>query len=115
MKRKDVLRLSTRYPKFVEWDEEDECFVGRCPDLFDGGVHGQDEVAVYRKLHHIVEEWLVLLHEEGSALPKGTSTSQYSGKFVVRVAPTIHHRLALKAKAAGESLNTFVSKSLTRA
>jgi predicted HicB family RNase H-like nuclease len=66
-------------------------------------------------LHQVVEEWIVLLHEDGAALPKGTSTAQYSGKFVVRVAPTLHHRLALKAKAAGESLNTFVSKSLMRA
>ena len=115
MKKKDLLRLSAQYPKFVEWSEEDDCFIGRCPDLFDGGVHGRDEVAVYQKLLQAVEEWIVLLHEDGVALPKGSSTSQYSGKFVVRVAPTVHHRLALKAKASGESLNSFVAKSLLRA
>lgn len=115
MKKKDVALLSARYPKFVEWDDEDECFIGRCPDLFEGGVHGRDEADVYRQLLSVVEEWIVLLHGQGTALPKASATSEYSGKFVVRVPPIVHHRLALKAKAAGESLNSFVVRSLTRA
>ncbi len=115
MKKKERARLAAKYPKVVEWDDEDECFIGRCPDLFDGGVHGSDEVAVYRKLVQVAEEWIEILHGDGVTLPKGSSTSEYSGRFVVRVAPTVHHRLSLKAKASGESLNTLVSKALMRA
>jgi hypothetical protein len=38
---------SDRYLKLVAWSEEDQCYVGRCPDLMLGGVHGSDETAVY--------------------------------------------------------------------
>jgi predicted HicB family RNase H-like nuclease len=33
---------------------------------------------------------------------------------MVRVSPEMHQRLALKAMAAGESLNTLVAKALAR-
>ncbi len=114
MTKKQLKALSARYPKYVEWNESDRCFIGRCPDLFDGGVHGADEVEVYRKLLGVVQEWLEILSADGTRLPKASSSSDYSGKFVVRVPAPVHHRLALKAKASGESLNTFVTKALTR-
>lgn len=115
MTKKELARLGSRYAKLVEWSEEDDCFIGRCPELFEGGIHGRDEVAVYRKLLRVVEEWILLLVEDKTPLPKGSSASDFSGKFLVRLPPTAHHRLALKAKASGESLNTFVAKALMRA
>jgi len=58
------MKLSDRYLKIVEWSEEDECYVGRCPGLMLGGAHGMDEVAVYQELYEVVEEWLNI---EGTA------------------------------------------------
>lgn len=115
MKKRELAQLASRYAKLVDWSDEDDCFIGRCPELFDGGIHGQDEVEVYRKLLRVVEEWILLLVKDNTPLPKGSSASDYSGKFLVRLPPTAHHRLALKAKASGESLNTFVAKALMRA
>lgn len=43
MKRADA------YLKVVGWSEEDHCYVGRCPELMLGGVHGLDEVEVYQE------------------------------------------------------------------
>jgi predicted HicB family RNase H-like nuclease len=34
---------------------------------------------------------------------------------VVRIAPAVHKKLALKAMARGESLNQFVAEALARA
>lgn len=31
-----------RYVRIVEWSDEDECFIGSCPELFYGGCHGDD-------------------------------------------------------------------------
>ncbi len=50
------MSLSDRYVKIVEWSDEDQCFVGSCPELFYGGCHGQDEQAVFVELCEIVEE-----------------------------------------------------------
>jgi hypothetical protein len=47
MTRKQIKEQASRYAKFVEWSEEDHCFIGRCPELMLGGVHGQDEAKVY--------------------------------------------------------------------
>ena len=40
-------KTSDRYVKVVAWSEEDQCYIGRCPGLMLGGVHGSDEQAVY--------------------------------------------------------------------
>ena len=114
MTRKAIKEPAARYTKFVEWSEEDECFIGRCPALFGGGVHGKDEAKVYAELCETVEEWIELLHKDGTPLPEGEGR-KFSGKFVVRVEPALHRRLVLKAQAAGESLNSFIAKKLTTA
>ena len=38
------MKSSDRYLKLVEWSDEDGCYVGRCPELMLGGVHGSDGV-----------------------------------------------------------------------
>ena len=64
MTRKAIKTQASRYTKFVEWSDEDQCFIGRCPELMRGGVHGSDEAAVYAELCDAVEEWIGLLHQE---------------------------------------------------
>lgn len=54
-----------RYVKIVEWSDEEEAFVGRCPGVIGPCCHGPDEVEVYRELCGIVEEWLELAGRVG--------------------------------------------------
>lgn len=49
-------KKSDRYLKIVEWSDEDNCYIGRVPGLMLGGVHGDDEAKVYKKLCQVVEE-----------------------------------------------------------
>jgi predicted RNase H-like HicB family nuclease len=69
-KDRSLAKRAAQYYKFVEWSEEDECFIGRCPTLFSGGVHGEDEARVYAKLCEVAEEWVALLEREAQVLPK---------------------------------------------
>jgi predicted HicB family RNase H-like nuclease len=116
MTRKQIKEQAARYVKFVGWSEEDQCFIGRCPELFTGGVHGNDEAKVYKELCEAAEEWIELLHKDGTPLPEtATNSKEYSGKFVLRMEPAMHRRLAAKALAAGESLNSFCAKALAKA
>jgi len=41
--------------------------------------------------------------------------SDFSGRFVLRLEPALHRRLAAKALASGESLNSFCVKKLVQA
>jgi predicted HicB family RNase H-like nuclease len=112
MKASERKAKAGRYLKIVEWSDEDKCFVGRCPGLFSGGCHGDDEAGVYRELCEIAEEWIEILEEDGRPLPAPNAGKKYSGKFVVRISPELHQRAALQAMARGESLNQFVSERL---
>lgn len=101
------MKTSDRYLKIVEWSEEDQCYVGTCPGLMLGGIHGDDETKVYKELCHAVDEWIEIYHEDGEALPAATAGREYSGKFVVRVGKDLHKALAVDALRYGESLNSF--------
>lgn len=67
-----------------------------------------------KQLHAIVEEWVNLLLTEGKPMPEETADKLFSGKFVVRLSPEIHRKVALKAIARGESLNGFVTGTLAK-
>jgi predicted HicB family RNase H-like nuclease len=54
------------------------------------------------------------LEGDGHALPEPLAAKKFSGKFVLRVDPALHRRLAAKALAAGESLNTYCAKTLVK-
>jgi predicted RNase H-like HicB family nuclease len=60
---------SARYAKIVSWSEEDGCYVGRAPGLFDAGCHGDDERAVFDELCMIVEEVVALYRSDNKPLP----------------------------------------------
>ena len=99
MKRKEIRAQAARYTKFVEWSDEDRCFVGRCPELMLGGVHGHDEARVYAELCDAVEEMIELTAQDGPSPPEPLANKAFSGKFVLRAEPALHRRLAAKAIA----------------
>ena len=115
MTLKQIKAEAARYTKFVEWSEEDQCFIGRCPEIMAGGVHGGDESRVYAELCQAVEEMIKLIHADGQPLPTPLANKNFSGKFVLRVEPSLHRRMAAKALAAGERLNSYWVKTLVKA
>ena len=48
------MRTIDRYHKWIEWSEEDQVYIGRCPDLI-SGIHGDDPQTVFRDLYEVVE------------------------------------------------------------
>jgi predicted HicB family RNase H-like nuclease len=115
MKNNELKAKSARYMKIVEWSDEDGCFVGSAPPLIGQCCHGKDEARVYAELCQIVEEWIEVLEGDGHALPEPLAAKKFSGKFVLRMEPALHRRLAAKALAAGESLNSYCTKTLVKA
>ena len=106
---------SDRYLKIVAWSEADGCYVGTCPGVMYGGVHGDDETKVFAQLCEAVEEWVTAIEADGDPLPPETASKKYSGKFVLRVGPALHERLAIEALRRGESLNALCVNTLEQA
>jgi predicted HicB family RNase H-like nuclease len=106
------MKVSDQYIKIVEWSEVDQCYVGTCPGLMLGGIHGDDEAKVYKELCQAVEEWIETYQEDKEPLPESTAGKEYSGKFVVRVGRDLHKALAIDALRHGESLNSYCVNKL---
>jgi predicted HicB family RNase H-like nuclease len=102
---------ASRYQKLVYWSDEDTCFVGTCPGLFLGGVHGDDEAMVYANLCAVVDEHLAILDSEGETHPAPTAKA-YSGKLALRIDPVLHRAIAARAMSAGDSVNQYIERTL---
>ena len=100
------------YLKIVEWSEKDQCYVGSCPGLMIGGVHGKNEARVYQELCQVVDEWIKIYKRDGDPLPEATANKKYSGKFMLRLGQDLHKAIVIMAVRHGESLNNFCIKAL---
>jgi predicted RNase H-like HicB family nuclease len=110
------MKKSDTYLKLVEWSEDEQCYVGSAPPLIGPCCHGEDEAKVYRELCRIVDEWIAIHEADGSPLPEPliSPNKEFSGRFLVRIDPSLHKSLAIQSMREGKSLNAFVAEKLTR-
>jgi predicted HicB family RNase H-like nuclease len=54
------------------------------------------------------------MHKKGEAIPEPISSRHFSGKFMVRVPPQVHQKLAIQAAEFGVSLNRLASSKLSQ-
>ena len=65
------MKPEDRYHRFVHWSEEDQCYIGYCPDLYVGGVcHGENEEATYAELCIVVRDEIKHRLAKQESLPK---------------------------------------------
>ncbi|MDR0826607.1 MAG: type II toxin-antitoxin system HicB family antitoxin [Desulfovibrio sp.] len=99
------------YTGTVEYSEEDACLFGRIAGICDIISYEGESVAEIRKaFEESVDDYL-----EHCAVIGKQPNKPYSGKFVLRLDPSIHARLAVKAQAKGKSLNQFAAEVLAQA
>jgi predicted HicB family RNase H-like nuclease len=67
-----------------------------------------------RGIRRAVAEAVADMKKNRETIPEAIASRNYSGKFLVRVPPHIHRRLATEAAEAGVSLNRLASAKLTQ-
>lgn len=65
----EAMKKSDLYHKWVEWDEQDQIYIGKCPDLITG-IHGDDPVQLYTELCGVIEEIIGHFESNGRSLPR---------------------------------------------
>jgi len=65
-------------------------------------------------VRRVVADAVSDMKANGEPLPDPIASRRYSGKFMVRVPPETHRRLALQAAEAGVSLNRLASAKLSQ-
>ena len=102
------------YTYRVTWSEEDSEFVGLCAEFPSLSWLDSSPESALRGIRRVVAGVVTDMRKRKEMVPEPFASRRYSGKFLVRVPPDIHRRLAAEAAEAGVSLNRLASAKLTR-
>ncbi|MGD0899248.1 MAG: type II toxin-antitoxin system HicB family antitoxin [Thermoguttaceae bacterium] len=106
-------KRSDRYTYRVTWSEQDQEHVGLCAEFPSLSWLASSPEAALRGIRTVVAEVVKDMQATGEAIPEALAARRFSGKFMVRVPPEIHRRLAVEAAEAGVSLNRLASARLS--
>lgn len=96
------------YEAIIRYDEGAQVFFGEVVNTRDVlTFEGRSISELKREMKATVEEYLELCRKR-----KEDPDRPFSGNFVLRLSPQLHSRLYAKAKASGQSLNSFVEQQL---
>ena len=102
-----------RYTYRVTWSEDDNEYVGLCTEFPSLSWLAKDPQAALRGIRKLVQDVIRDMRKEGEVLPGPIALRHYSGKFMVRVPPQVHKKLAIEAAESGVSLNRLASSKLS--
>ena len=62
------MKIIDQYHKWIEWSDEDQTYIGKCPDLITG-IHGEDPIILYKELCDTLEDVIHHFQIERKTLP----------------------------------------------
>ena len=88
-------------------------FYGRILELDGCQSTGDTLEELYESLNEAMQGYLEAKLENNLPIPMPQTTSNYSGKFVVRLPKSLHQKLAIEAEREGVSLNQLALYKLS--
>ena len=99
------------YAARIEFDPDDEIFVGHLAGIRDGvGFHADTVSDLTTAFREAVDDYIETCAKIGK-----TPQKPYSGQIMVRVDPQVHADAALAAELAGKSLAKWTEEKLREA
>ncbi|MGE0213195.1 MAG: type II toxin-antitoxin system HicB family antitoxin [Parvibaculaceae bacterium] len=99
------------YSARIDFDNEDELFVGRIAGIKDiVGFHAETVAKLKAAFREAVDDYIETCVKAGKEPQK-----PYSGKVMFRIKPETHRRVALAAELSGKSLNQWAEEILEEA
>ena len=109
----DASTTINHYAYRVQWSNEDGEYVGTCAE-FPGLSWLDDSPALtLNGIQQVVREAVEDMERNGETIPEPLSDRTFSGRFMVRIPPEDHRKLALEAAEQGISLNRLATHKLT--
>lgn len=109
-----MMLQNDRYTYRVTWSEEDNEYVGLCAEFPSLSWLEPTPEEALKGIRQVVAEAVTDMKANGESIPEPISVKKYSGKFMVRIPPELHRRLAIEAAESGVSLNRLASERLGR-
>lgn len=103
-----------RYTYRVTWSEDNNEYVGLCAEFPSLSWLTLTPEAALKGIRKLVADVVKDLDATGETIPKPIAGRSYSGKFMVRVPPDVHRKLAIQAAESCVSLNRIASSKLSQ-
>lgn len=103
-----------RYTYRVTWSEEDAEYIGLCAEFPSLSWLEPSPEDALMGVRQVVAQVVTDMKKNREPIPEPIAIKKYSGKFMVRIPPDLHRRLALEAAESGVSLNRIASDKLNR-
>lgn len=111
-KKVEIPFRAEEYSYRAHFSPEDGAFIGLVDEFPGLSAFGNTLERAVKEIRLVVDEGLRLLAERGENVPEPLGRREYSGKFVVRIDPASHRRLAAAATRSGRSLNDLIKERL---
>jgi len=99
------------YTGYVEYDDESKIFHGEVLDTKDViTFQGRSVDEIEKAFRESIEDYLDFCAQRNEKPDR-----PFSGKFVIRMSPKLHHRIYIKAIKEGKSINKWVIDTLENA
>jgi predicted HicB family RNase H-like nuclease len=103
-----------RYTYRVTWSDDDNEYVGLCAEFPSLSWLARTPETALKGIRKVVADIVEDMRSEGETVPTPIAGKNYSGKFVVRIPPEVHRKLAIQAAESGVSLNRIASSKLSQ-
>ena len=103
-----------RYTYRVTWSEDDNEHVGLCAEFPSLSWLAKTPEASLKGIRKVVADIVEDMQGAGETVPNPIAGKHYSGKFMVRIPPEVHRKLAIQASEFGISLNRLASSKLSQ-
>ena len=109
-----MVREIDKYTYRVTWSQEDEEFAGLCAEFPSLSWLAETPEAALKGIRKAVRNCIKDMQSSGEDVPPAIAMKNFSGKFMVRVPPDVHRKLAITAAESGVSLNRVASAKLAQ-
>lgn len=106
------MNVAEQYAYRVVWSNEDGEFVATVAEMPSLSWLAPTQIEALEGLRTLVGDVIADMRASEEPIPEPLSLKKYSGKFVVRIPPELHRRLAIEAAEEHVSLNRLVATRL---
>ncbi len=108
-----MIQKNDKYTYRITWSEEDNEYIGLCAEFPSLSWLAETPEKALKGIRKIVAEVISDMDQNNEKIPEPIACKHYSGKFMVRIPPHLHRKLAIYAAESGVSLNRIASSKLS--
>ena len=101
-----------RYTYRVTWSNDDTEYAGLCAEFPSMSWLSSSPESALKGIRSLIAKAIEDMKKNHEPIPEPLALRNFSGRFIVRVPPEVHRRLALEAAEGGVSLNRLASAKL---